>query len=211
MPVDTHRDTRKNLRLNDFDYSRGGAYFATIITHRRECLFGDIVDGEMSYTLYGNIACMEWLKSSKIRTEIELFEDEFIVMPNHIHGIVWIRTEESFRNVRLTSTSQLITNNLSPDVRATGRSPLRDQHEPKSGPLPKSLGSFIAGYKASVTKQVNKLRDTPGSAVWMRNYHDRIIRNDRELRALREYIRDNPLRWELDRENPNLDRPIDRP
>jgi putative transposase len=102
-------------------------------------------------------------------------------------------------------------NNPSLGVRAIGRSPLRDQHEPKPGPLPKSLGSFIAGYKASVTKQVNKLRDTPGSAVWMRNYHDRIIRNDRELRALREYIRDNPLRWELDRENPNLDRPIDRP
>jgi putative transposase len=202
MPMDTHREPRKNLRLNDFDYSRGGAYFVTIITHRRKCLFGDIVDGEMSYTLYGNIAYMEWLKSSKIRTEIELFEDECIVMPNHLHGIVWIRTEESLCNVRLTSTSQPITNNLSPDVRATGRSPLRDQHEPRSGPLPKSLGAFIAGYKASVTKQINKLQDTPGSAVWMRNYHDRIIRNDEELRTLREYIRDNPLRWELDRENP---------
>jgi putative transposase len=89
-----------------------------------------------------------------------------------------------------------------PGVRATGRSPLRDTHGTIPGPRPKSLGSFVAGYKASVTKQINQLRNTPGTPVWLRNYHDRVIRNERELTALRQYIGDNPLKWELDRENP---------
>lgn len=60
---------------------------------------------------------------------------------------------------------------------------------------PKSLGSFIAGYKSAVTKRINEIRGTPGNPVWQRNYYERIIRNERELDAIRRYIRDNPTHW----------------
>lgn len=101
-------------------------------------------------------------------------------MPNHIHGIVWIVADDN-------------------DIAgATGRSPL-----PPRGPTPKSLGSFIAGYKSAVTKRINEIRGTPGNPLWQRNYYERIIRNERELDAIRRYIWDNPAHWAEDSENPS--------
>ena len=70
------------------------------------------------------------------------------------------------------------------------------------GSSPKSLGSFIAGYKSAVTKRINRIRKTPGAPVWQRNYYERIVRDETELNRIREYIRLNPVKWELDRENP---------
>ena len=66
-------------------------------------------------------------------------------------------------------------------------------------PRSKSLGAFVVGYKGAVTKRINEMRKTPGKLVWKRNYHDRIIRNERELKAIRDYIIKNPFKWELDR------------
>jgi REP element-mobilizing transposase RayT len=185
---------RQSTRLNDLDYSHPGAYFITLLTYQRECLLGKIAAGKIHLSPYGKMAHIEWFKSVSMPKEIKFHEDEFVVMPNHVHGIVWITSRDP-----------------SHVVGATGRSPLRDQLKDRSGPRPKSLSSFVAGSKPSVTKQINTARNTPGQHVWKRNYHDKIIRNERELQATREYIRDNPLRWELDRENPKLHNPIDRP
>jgi putative transposase len=193
---------RKSTRLMVFDYSQAGAYFITIVTHKRQCFLGKVVGDRVVLSPYGKIAFTEWFKSSGIRQEIELHDDEFVIMPNHIHGIAWISTKDEILESNSNKRSNSTINNSNLGVRATGRSPLRNGYEKKSGPLPKSLGSFIAGYKASVTKQINQLRNTPGTPVWLRNYHDRVIRNERELTALRQYIGDNPLKWELDRENP---------
>jgi len=140
-------------------------------------LFGEIAGNEMQLNELGKIVLDEWQKSSIIRREIEL--DCFVVMPNHIHGIV---------------------NFINADVGATGWSPLR------SGPPARSLGA-VAGFKSAVTKRVNEKRQSPGVAVWQRNYYEHIIRDDEELRRVREYIRNNPLSWENDRENPS--RPAD--
>ena len=98
-------------------------------------------------------------------------------MPNHIHGIVII-TESN--------------------IGATGRSPL-----PK-GPKPKSIGAFIGGFKSTVTKRINEMRGTIGIHVWQRNYYEHIIRNEDELKVAREYIAENPLKWEPDKENPAI-------
>jgi REP element-mobilizing transposase RayT len=103
--------TRHSTRLNEFDYSIPGAYFITVVTYQRECLFGEVVFDEIELSALGNIARAEWLRSSTIRQEIELHEDEFIVMPNHVHGIVWITSKDP----------GLV-------VGATGRSPLRNKH-----------------------------------------------------------------------------------
>jgi len=120
-----------------------------------------------------------------------LFEDEFVIMPNHLHGIVWIKSAQ----IEIAQRHS----NLHRGVRATGRSPLPSQGKPISSLPSRSLGAFIAGYKASVSRKINILRGSKGKSVWMRNYHDRIIRDEVELKVFRRYIIDNPLKWELDR------------
>lgn len=134
-------------------------------------LFGDINEGNMQLNDYGKIVCQEWEISATIRRGITL--DAFVIMPNHVHGIMVI--EES-------------------DVGATGRSPSR------SGPAPRSLGAFVGGFKSATTKQLNDLRRTPGQPVWQRNYYEHVIRDERSLHRIREYIAGNPARWDFDRE-----------
>jgi REP element-mobilizing transposase RayT len=150
----------------------------TICAHSQECLFGEIIDGEMRLNAYGEVVEEEWLRSAEIRSEIEL--DAFVVMPNHLHGIVIIMD-----HIHLQSD---------PMVGAHGRAPLRRE--------PRSLGSFIAGFKSAVTKRINSLRGTPGAPVWQRNYYEHIIRDEHDLACIREYIATNPLRWDQDTENP---------
>lgn len=164
---------RKTLRLPGYDYASRGAYFVTICTHLHKQILGKVTGTVVELSTFGNIVRQEWLSSSKLRDEIRL--DIFVVMPNHVHGIVWI-----------------VSNN---NVGATGRS-----HLP--GPRPKSLGAFIGGYKSAVTKRVNQIRNTAGAPFWQRNYYEHVIRNDASLDRIREYISTNPLRWDLDRENP---------
>jgi REP element-mobilizing transposase RayT len=182
---------KKSLRLEGYDYSKEGAYFITITSVDHKCLFGNVIEGKNGLSNYGRIVHDEWLKSSKVRSEIELFEDEFVVMPNHIHGIVWVIPGRRQENVIKKSSPPL--------VRATGRLPIHNAGRYEPGPSSKSLSAFVAGYKSAVTKKINIIRGTPGKSVWMRNYHDRVIRNERELKAIRVYINGNPLKWELDR------------
>jgi len=87
---DPSRHRRRSIRLRGYDYTQPGAYFVTICTHNREPLFGKVVAGEMVLNAWGRIVREEWFRSAEIRAEIELFPDEFVVMPNHIHGIIWI-------------------------------------------------------------------------------------------------------------------------
>jgi len=164
---------RRSIRLQDYDYALAGAYFITIVAKDRQCLFGEIVDGQIQLNDWGQIVQDEWEKSAQIRKEIEL--DEFVIMPNHIHGIVVI-----------TGTAE----------RATGRSPLQ------SGPTKRSLGAFIGGFKSAVTKRINDLRGAPSALVWQRNYFEHVIRDDDSLNRIRQYILQNPTQWEFDRENP---------
>jgi REP-associated tyrosine transposase len=169
---------RRSIRLQDYDYSLAGAYFTTIVAKDRQCLFGEIVDGQIHLNDWGQIVQDEWEKSAQIRKEIEL--DEFVIMPNHIHGIV------------------VITQKME---RATSRSPLR------SGPAKCSLGALVAGFKAVVTKRMNMTRGLPGVPVWQRNYFEHVIRNEDSLNRIRDYILKNPTQWEFDRENPSALKP----
>ena len=87
---DPQKHNRRSMRLKNYDYSQPGAYFITLVTYQREMLFGRVAEGKMEYSRLGKIVREEWIKSNRMRREIQLNEDEFIVMPNHIHGIVWI-------------------------------------------------------------------------------------------------------------------------
>jgi len=81
---------RRSIRLAGYNYAFEGGYFVTMVTHDRKCLFGRINKGEMVLNDFGRIAMEEWFRTKQIRPNIELFDDEFVVVPNHIHGIIWI-------------------------------------------------------------------------------------------------------------------------
>jgi putative transposase len=172
MEHDRVNNHRRSLRLKDYNYAAPGAYFVTICAKDRLSLFGDVIEGDMRLSDYGRIVDEEWKISAKIRREIT--SDAFVVMPNHIHGIILI--EES-------------------NVGATGGSPVR------SGPRQHSLASFLSGFKSATTKRINDLRQTSGVSVWQRNYYEHVIRNEDALHRIREYITNNPARWDFDREN----------
>ncbi len=185
MEYDPFQHHRRSIRLKDYDYSQTGAYYITLVAHNRENLFGEIVDGEMQLNEIGDLIAEEWSRSTEIRKEIEL--DEWVVMPNHLHGIVVI-------NAGPDETREVGTHG----VGATGRSPLQSPR----GPARHSLPSFVAGFKSATTKRINTMRDTQGAPVWQRNYYEHIVRSDNDLDRIREYIFNNPFNWESDDENP---------
>ena len=187
---DPDRHHRRSIRLKDYDYSQEGAYFVTICTYQRQCLFGEISNGEMRLNEIGLVVRKEWPRSADIRREIHL--DAFVIMPNHLHGIV------------------LIVHDVSSSVGATGGRPYRgcqpERHSarPAPGPQKHSLALFIGGFKSACTRSINESLGTRGIPVWQRGYYDHAIRNDRVLRAIREYIGANPLRWTYDVDNPDF-------
>ena len=128
----------------------------------------------------GQIVYDEWLRTAEIRLNIRL--DTFQVMPNHFHAIVIFPEQLPGK----------------PTVGAHSRAPFSRQ--------PRSLGSLISGFKSATTKRINLLRGTPGVPVWQRNYYERVIRDDRELDAIRQYIEENPAKWAEDSENPQNSR-----
>lgn len=166
---------RRSIRLKDYDYSQIGAYFVTICANNRECLFGEISQDMMILNEIGKLAHSNWLAIPEHFAHVDL--DAFVVMPNHVHGILLFEFENSHQK----PSSQPITK----QSLLVGA---------KSG----SLGAVIGSYKASVTKQVNQIFNQQSQQVWQRNYYEHIIRNERELLAVRKYIEDNPLKWQLD-------------
>jgi REP element-mobilizing transposase RayT len=177
---------RRSIRIPGHDYTRG-TYFVTIVTFERQCLLGDVVDGEVQLGDMGMIVTQEWLLSAELRPEIGI--DEFVVMPNHFHGIVTLLRPQSLK-----------PSDGARDAGPHGRAPRGTADQP-SVRAPRSLGSFIAGFKGAATARINAVRGMAGVPVWQRNYHERIIRSEDELTRTRQYILDNPLNWPNDPEN----------
>jgi len=206
MKYDPNKHHRRSIRLPGYDYSQPGAYFVTICAYQRQCMFGDIVDGQMRLNQYGAIVADEWQKSSTIRQEIEL--DEWVVMPNHFHGIVIINNPVGANDNPVGANDNPVGANDNPvgandnPVGANGRSPLHN--DPTSQRMkPKSLSSLMAGFKSITTKKINILRDTPGTPLWQRNYYEHIIRNQDAMDKIRQYIIDNPVSWGIDQLHPD--------
>lgn len=180
MAPNRRKPHRRSVRLQDHDYSQPGAYFLTICTHERDHLFGKVADEKMRLSPYGQVALDEWLRTAGIRNEVEL--NTFQVMPDHIHGIVWINADS-----RRSGAPGVEESTHASTGRAHGRAPLQRP--------PRSLGSFVAGYKSVVTKRINEIRGTPRKAVWQRGYYEHIVRDDGDLNEIREYIMGNPITW----------------
>ena len=158
-------------------------YFVTICAKNGEHLFGEIVDGEMKLSEYGKIVEEEWLRTPIIRPEVTL--DVHQIMPNHFHLIV--------RLVPVT-----VRRGVWPYA-PTGDVPLTARNGVFASPSV-SLGALMRGFKGAVTKRM-RIFDGYDGDLWLRNYHEHIIRNDAELRQIRQYILDNPRNWERDKEN----------
>jgi REP element-mobilizing transposase RayT len=146
-------------------------------------LFGTIDDGEMILNEHGKVVKREWLNTFDIRQNIEL--DEYVIMPNHFHGIITIACRGTLQRARKD-----VPNEHARTVERFGK------------PVSNSIPTIIRLFKSAVTKQINHIRNTPGCPVWHRNFYERVIRNEKELFQTREYIQNNPLQWDLDKENP---------
>jgi len=196
--IDRHR---RSIRLRGWDYTAAAAYFVTIVTHERDMLFGEIVGGEVVLSTFGHVAAEEWARTAAVRANVEL--DEFVVMPNHIHGIVWVTSPAG--DVALPANAGA-RHRLDEGARHRLDEGARHRLAPTGGGrgisvAAGSLGAVIGGYKSAVARRINDLRGTPGEPVWQRNYYERIVRNERELAAIRLYILENPRNWEVDCEN----------
>ncbi len=176
----THR--RRSIRLPGYDYSQAGAYFVTVCTRNRECLFVDVGDAEIRLNECGRIIAGCWQDIPLHFADARL--DAFLTMPNHLHGIIVIGDG---------------------DVGAMHFSKVRKMHRPYERPrgtVPASLGAIVQNFKSVSTRKINAARDTPGATIWQRNYYEHIIRNEREWSMIAQYIRDNPAKWSADLDNP---------
>ncbi|MBM4462743.1 MAG: transposase [Chloroflexi bacterium] len=164
---------RRSVRLKGYDYAQEGAYFVTICTRDRECMFGDEHNGEIRLNQYGLIVREEWLRTAELRENAKL--EACVVMPNHLHGIIAITNRRGVSPYAPTGTL---------------RSPSH------------TLGAIVRGFKSASTKLINETRHTPGTPVWQRNYYEHVIRDEDDLQRIQQYILDNPAHWAEDENHP---------
>ena len=172
MKYDSDIHHRRSIRLRGYDYTQAGAYFVTACTYARDCLFGQIVGGEMRLSAHGAIALECWQAIPQHCPHADL--DAFVVMPNHMHGILM----------------------LADDAARSAHPPAQERF---GRPVAGSLPTIMRLYKAVVTRRINELRNTSGAPVWQRNYYEHIVRDQASLGRIRAYIANNPLRWGIDR------------
>jgi putative transposase len=166
---------RKSIRKPGYDYSGPGSYFVTVCAYNRQCIFGDIIDGIMKLNRSGEIVESSWKQLSQHYERIEL--DAFIVMPNHVHGIITLF-----------------------DVGA-GLRPALTEMKTKSHSLPE----IVRAFKSFSSRAINEIQNSHGIETWQRNYYDHIIRSEKALNLIRLYIKTNPLLWNFDPDNPMID------
>lgn len=192
MTVNPHSHHRRSIRIKEYDYTSPGAYFVTLVTYQRDCLFGEIRDAKMALNDLGSIADECWRAIPDHFPFVEL--GAYVIMPNHVHGIIVIRESVGARHADDTIMGATRRGTIS--VGARHASP----QQPPRGPAPRSLGAIVGSYKSAVTRRIG--REHNATAIWQRNYYEHIIRNDKDLQRITDYIEMNPLRWNEDDENP---------
>ncbi len=176
MSYDPENHLRKSIRLKGYDYSQAGLYFITICTQERKHFFGKIENGKIILNGFGKVAEEEWIKTAEIRKNILLHE--YVVMPNHFHGIVEITHKISCAD-EIDNKFKLPSNNI---------------------------GAIVRGFKAAVCRGVLQYARTDTQyartdKIWHRNYWEHIIRNGNEYNRISDYIKNNPSKWNNDKLN----------
>ena len=177
---------RRSIRLHGYDYRQAGAYFVTICTHNRAPLFGEIRGDEMELNEVGRTVWKCWTAIPDHYPHAKI--DAFIVMPNHVHGIIFIGDDAT--NFKRDGVADVGANNYSP------LQPIGQQFRSPS----KTLGSIVRGFKIGVTKWFRANTDI--FPVWQRNYYEHVIRDETALHDIRQYIIHNPAKWTDDPDNP---------
>jgi REP element-mobilizing transposase RayT len=177
---DVSKHHRRSIRLRGYDYTQAGAYFVTIVMRDRACLFGEVVNGEMRRNDGGRMIEQWWFELNHKFSTVET--DEFMIMPNHFHGIVVISGLPVGADLRVGPNSE-------------------GAHV--GAPLP----TIIQWFKTMTTNTYMRGVKTQGwprfhGQLWQRNYYEHIVRSESELSRIREYIANNPAQWEMDREHP---------
>jgi REP element-mobilizing transposase RayT len=185
---DPKRHHRRSIRLPGHDYRSPGAYFVTICTHQRDLLFDDPVLRRVVET--------QWQRILRHSRHVRL--DAWVVMPNHVHGIIVIRDDHG----RGEASPEAVSSPNRSTLSGTGW-----EHEPlarDASPLLQagSLGAIVGNFKSVTARRINRIRQTPGLPVWQRNYYEHVLRNERAWNAIRQYIAENPARWAWDTYNP---------
>lgn len=173
---------RRSLRLPEYDYTQPGAYFVTICTWQRRSLFGEVLDGTLILNRSGQIARDQWIRL-RIRFPLVDFS-KFVIMPNHVHGIIWIASEMVSAGDKLTNPSK------------TG---LPHYANYNNQITPHSLGAIVRAYKSSVTWRLHALDQSTRVPIWQRNFYEHIIRDEQDWQNISDYIDTNPIKWEQDR------------
>ncbi|MFA5187872.1 MAG: transposase [Patescibacteria group bacterium] len=166
-----------SVRLKEWDYSWPGLYYVTICTKDRFCCLGDVKNGLVYLSEIGKIVFEEWLNTPKIRPNVAL--DDFIIMPNHIHGIIEIKEIGDVVETHCNASLQ----------------------KPTFGPQRNNLASIIRGFKGVAKKRINQ-KFGENYFAWQSGYYEHIVRDEDDYARIKEYIALNPIRWELDRNNP---------
>jgi putative transposase len=197
MPYDPEIHHRHSIRLKGYDYAQPGAYFITLCTASGKHLFGEIVEGIMQLNDKGRIVAEELERLRRQFTNVEL--SAFIIMPNHIHGIIIIKS------VGTTHPSPIMhpsgnASCLEASKNSQAGSPVHEANTTRpTGPATGSLGAILGQFKSRVTKRIWSKGDTQKEPVWQRNYYEHIIRNETKWRQIWDYIANNPNRWQEDR------------
>lgn len=206
---------RKSIRLKGYDYSQAGAYFITHCVQDRRCVFGEIKNGEMILNTYGQIANDQWYELPKRFTNIEL--DGFIVMPNHVHGIIVIteppvgatlavvpnnNTVAQNNNTVTQNNIVIADNNI---VNNNGAIPNNNWATARVAPTATAtVGNIVGAYKSLVVHhcleyiKINEPETILGK-LWQRNYYEHIIRNQQSYQRISQYIINNPKNWDGDK------------
>lgn len=189
---------RRSIRLKGYDYAQAGAYFVTIVTYRRDPLFGKIENGIMVLNDFGTIADECWRAIPEHFPNVEL--GAHIIMPNHTHGVIVIRADE-FASNGVVAQHVGATQCVAPTNQCVAPTPIITR---PTGPKRGSLGAIIGSYKSAVSYRIHKEHNATG--IWQRNYYEHIIRNEREMDNIWRYIEANPAQWDDDDENPSNNR-----
>jgi REP element-mobilizing transposase RayT len=171
----------ETTRLRNWDYRKDGVYFVTICTKNRAEAFGRIENGEVRLSGVGEIAAQCWSEIPIHHTGVML--DEFVIMPNHVHGLIVLNNHiDPVEPLHCNGSTKTISEQMA-------------AISPKTG----SLGSVVRSYKSAVSRLAHQAGFEFG---WQERYWDHIVRNDGELGRIRNYIIRNPVKWEHDQQNP---------
>ena len=179
---------RKPNRLKEYDYSNPAWYFVTICTHKHIQYFGKMKNSKMQLNSIGKVADKFWFKIKTLHTHVDL--DDYIVMPNHIHGIIIIDEDEKNSTVPVKQKFNTVVGDAN-FASPTDRTKME-------------LSKLIQQFKRAVTIEVKSNYQT-ADFKWQRSFYDRIIRNEKELYHIRDYILKNPAKWEIEKGINNLE------